>query len=126
MLKEDDPDNVVFVGRKHRIVWAIDANGNLPAKKFYEGKELNKRECRKFWARFEMLADEEVIVNKEIFNRERGEIYALKIFKKRIYCFKDGNDWVLTNGCKKNQQKADPKELDRAERIRAEHLARKT
>ncbi|MFA7235881.1 MAG: type II toxin-antitoxin system RelE/ParE family toxin [Phycisphaeraceae bacterium] len=126
--KPDPLSNVVYdKGPACSIVYAIDAKGNMPAYEFYEGRksELTKQQRRKFFSYFARMGDVGRITNTDQFNSERNGIYAFKIWKQRIYCFQDGNEWVLTHGCKKNQQKADPNELDRAERIRKEHLARK-
>jgi hypothetical protein len=57
--------------------------------------------------------------------KERDSIWAFKSCQIRIGCFQDGNEWVLTHGFVKKCNNWPKSELERADRIRAEHLARK-
>lgn len=75
-------------------------------------------------ALFTRMGDHGKIHDEEKFKHEQDKLYAFKIFKARIYCFRDGNDWVLTNGCFKKSNKADPNEIARATRIMNEAINR--
>lgn len=94
----------------------------MPAREFFYSKELDDQQRRKFLARIERLADGHRM-SAEQFVHEEDQIYALKIWARRIYCFQQGSDWFLTNGCEKKTDRANPQELLRAKRIRLEHLA---
>ncbi len=75
-------------------------------------------------ALFSRMGDMGKIHDEEKFKHEQDKIYAFKIHQSRIYCFRDGNDWVLTNGCFKKRNKADPTEIVRAVRIMNEQQNR--
>ena len=112
-------EKVLYRGRSRTIEWAVLPDGKMPALKKWNslGKELQA----KIWAVIVRLGDKGECRNTERFKLERNQIYAIKGFKVRAYCFmtKDRRI-VITNVVKKNKDKARPEDLDRAERIRAE------
>lgn len=115
--------NTVYAGAKCTIRYAMDATGNVHAKDFFDALPLSER--RKFMAYFVRMGDIGQIRNKEQFRSEGNGIYAFKAWQRRIYCYQDAAIWYLTHGCTKKTQKADPAELHRAERIRAEDHERR-
>ena len=93
-----------------------------------EAKEfLESPECRKFKAA--LLARFQVIVDSDPDDDEVGPKPLKKTpiceFVKgqaRIFCFRDGQDWVLTNGDLKKSNQTPRPNIERAERIREEDL----
>lgn len=116
---------ICYHGHCHVVAYAVDKNGKMPAKDFLESV-LDKREAAKMVSRLKRLADHGRINNDEQFKKERNDIFALKIHQRRLYCFIENGVWYLTNGTekKKKQNRANPQDLDRAERIRNEYLKR--
>ncbi|RME41903.1 MAG: hypothetical protein D6788_00195 [Planctomycetota bacterium] len=112
-------DRVVYAGRVRTVEWAVRRDKKIPGQKGWN--RLNKEERTRLLARIKRIGDEEKVYNQEVFKKERGDIFAIKIFKVRIYCFfTSDNRLVLTHVVKKKRDKADPKELKRAEHIRRE------
>ena len=111
---------------KGRVVFAtIDAAGGekRPAQEFWQ--TLDEKQQLKFRGLFDRICTHgHSHHNKEQFRKEVDKIYAFKIHQKRLYCFQEGHDWILTNGCTKKRNAADPNELKRAARIREQHLTR--
>jgi len=93
----------------------------MPAREFIED-ELNDSERRKLAVLFQRMADTGQINNKEQFRKEAGEIFAFKRHQIRIGCFQAGGCWFLTHGFRKKANAWPPAQLQRAERIRTEHL----
>ena len=100
------------------------SGGKMPAIK--EWKALDPRCRAKLRRIITLLGDEGKVWNREHFSRERENLFAIKAFKVRIYCFFTRDKRiVLTNiDPAKKQDRADPRELDRAERIRSECINR--
>lgn len=122
MANDADSTTVVKDGPRGRVVYAIAANGDVPARDYV--RNADAAIVKKFMYLFDRMCSHGEIRNEEQFNHERGRIYVFKTFKHRIYCFQHRRDWVLTHGAMKKRDKADPKELDRAERIMEEHKTR--
>ena len=62
--------------------------------------------------------------NPEQFKHVQGKLFEFKKHQIRVFCFRDGNSWILTNGYKKKRDRLDRKEVARAERVMHEHLER--
>lgn len=58
------------------------------------------------------------IRNKEQFRHEVDGFYCFKRFQRRLMCFFDGSDVVVTHGFTKKKDRLDKKQLDRANRIK--------
>lgn len=111
-------DRVVYSGRSRTIEWAVRSDGKLPALR--EWNKLQRDQRAKLWAVIKRIGDYPEFPREERFKHERGEIYAIKIWKVRAYCFKaPQNRIVITNIIVKKKDKARPEDLERAERIRA-------
>jgi hypothetical protein len=75
----------------------------------------------------EWIAENGPPKNKEKFNYEGDQIYAIKKNKKngnlRVYCFFDeGKIIILTNGVFKQKNKANPEVLKKAKRLREKYF----
>ncbi len=66
----------------------------------------------------ERMATHGEIRNKELFRHEKNGFYCFKRFQRRLMCFFDGSDVVITHGFTKKRDRLAPKELDRARRIK--------
>jgi hypothetical protein len=126
---DDRAKRVVVRGAAKTVEYAVDANGAMPAKEFLDSGfadgSLNKAELAGIRRLFEKMAAHGRITSKQKFRKERGEIYAFKRGQIRVPAFCIGNTWYLTHGFKKKKDKWLDTELDRADRIRHEHLNRK-
>lgn len=127
MLDPSD-EQVVAKGPAKTVAYAIDSNGNMPAKEFLEQERgrgaPSKVELAGLRHLFKLMADQGRITNDEQFKKERGSIFGFKKYQARVAAFQEGDVWYLTHGFKKKKDKWPESELDRAERIRAEHLRR--
>jgi hypothetical protein len=122
-------DQVAVPGLARTVAYAKDSQGGMPAKDFLEqtgGSDAlsDVEKCGMFHL-FRLMAATGKITNKEQFRKERGEIYGFKKYQGRIAAFQVGSVWYLTHGFKKKKDKWPETELDRADRIRSEHLRRK-
>lgn len=121
-------DQVAVSGRARTVAYAKDSQGRMPAKDFLDqtsGSDApSKVEKRGMYHLFRLMADNGKIANGEQFRKERGEIFGFKKYQARIAAFQVGSVWYLTHGFKKKKDKWPEAELDRADRIRSEHLRR--
>ena len=115
---------VVVTGATLTIEYAVGTNGSMPAKEFIDG--LVESDQRKLAALLQTMADRGNVPNREQFKKVRGPIFEFKKHQTRVFCFRDGHTWFLTNGYKKKRDRLDPSEVARAERVMGEHLARGT
>jgi hypothetical protein len=127
---------VLCRGASRDIVYAVCANGTLPAREFYES--LSDADQSKFDALFLRMAEYGEIHTKEKFRPRVGEAvctvrgktvrYAVAEFKihsgggQRIMACLDGRQWVLTHGFQKGSKLKT--EVNRAQRILFEDLSR--
>lgn len=121
-------EQIVLKGPASTIAYAVDANGTMPAKEFLEsarGKDApTEQELAGLRQAFKVMTQQGRITNDEQFKKERGEIFGFKKYQARMAAFQVGNVWYLTHGFKKKRDKWPESELDRANRIRDEHLNR--
>lgn len=121
-------EQIVLKGSAATIAYAMDAKGEMPAKAFFEdtkGKDApSAQERAGLEQAFMVMAEHGTIRNDQQFKKERGEIYGFKKYQARVAAFRVGDTWFLTHGFKKKKDKWPEKELDRANRIRGEHMNR--
>jgi phage-related protein len=104
------------------VAYARRLNGNRPAKDYIEN--LQRQDQATLARSFKQLADTGRIINKERFRKLRGKIWEFKVHPGiRVLCFQQGKSWLLTHGFKKQSGKTPPKEIERAEDIRNEHIS---
>ncbi len=121
-------EQVVMQGPASVIAYAVDSGGRMPAKEFLEstrGKDApSQQELAGLRQAFKVMTQQGRITNEEQFKKERGEIFGFKKYQARIAAFRVGNVWYLTHGFKKKKDKWPESEIDRANRIREEHVNR--
>lgn len=122
MSKDADDKKVVARGSLRTIAYATGANGSMPAKDLIEG--LDESDQRKIAALFQRMADQGKVANREQFKKVEDDLFEFKKHQTRVFCFRRGNTWFLTNGYRKKKKKLDPSEVARARRIRGEHVQR--
>lgn len=109
-------------GRK-LSVWEIVIDQTSEVAKLYQ--TLLEKEKRTLTAKINSIAENGVPKNIEKFRHEGDGIFAIKQNQIRIYCFFDHDKMiVLTHGFIKKSQKADPKQLNKAVRIREKYNAK--
>ncbi len=116
-------------GPRFDVQYAIDAQGRQPAETFLAELQVDRRaEYIGLLALFQRYADFGVLHNREQFKQLAGTDPTLVEFKKgqaRVLGFYNGPGvLVLTHGLIKKRDRLDPADIDRAHRIRAEHIAR--
>ena len=112
------------------VEYALDGNGQMPAKEFLESldQDDDAPNLAKLLQWFQWMAENGQIANDQKFKHEKGDIYAFKAKtneKKmvRIPCFRIRNRWILTHGFyKPGRSKWRPQEFTTAERIQLEHM----
>ena len=121
-MSRDADRPIVVRGSLRTIEYAVCANGSMPAKDFIES--LDESGQRKMATLFDRMAKHGNAPNPKQFKPVRGKIFEFKKHQIRVFCFRKGDRWLLTNGYKKKTDKLDQGEIDRAERIMREHLER--
>lgn len=115
----------IYIGRLRTFAYAIDAAGKCPAREFLEGS-CPASEVKRVLHTAKVVAEHgEAAPKEEAFRFETGNLSAIKGRQARVPCFRVGDVWYLTHGFIKKRDDWPPAEFTRAERIRAEHLARK-
>lgn len=121
-------EQIVDKGPAKTVAYAVDAGGGTPAREFLQraqGKDApTKVELAGLRHLFRLMAEQGKITNDEQFRKERGAIFGFKKYQARVAAFQQGDVWYLTHGFKKKKDKWPTSELDRADRIRGEHLGR--
>jgi len=109
-------------GGQRRVVWGRAANGRYHGEEFWE-QECDERQQSKFQAFLRIAASNGVIKNEEHFRyplKGQGNLGEFKIFKKRLYFYRDANDLIVTHGATKKRNETDREDIDRANRIKSE------
>lgn len=114
---------VVYSGREFSIEYAVCLNEAMPARDFIEG-QLNEREQRQLMALFTRLGDIGEIRNPQQFKKLEGKLWEFKRHQIRVACFQQGHRWILASAFRKKRDNWPRQEIERAQRIMQEHLAR--
>jgi len=122
MSKRADRLVVVVRGAMRTIEYAVCINESSPARDFIES--LNESDQRKLVALLGRMAEHGNVPNKEQFKHVDGKLFEFKKHQIRVFCFRDGDSWILTNGYKKKEDKLRPAKIGQAKRIMEEHLTR--
>jgi hypothetical protein len=102
-------------------VLAVESGGTCLAIEYIEGLILKDK--KRMLALLQRTADHGPLGNIQKFRQLTRDIFEFKSYQDRVLCFFDGEHRiVLTHGYKKKQDKADPVEIQRAERLRAAYL----
>jgi len=119
-----DEDLVVPRGLARTIAYARDAAGRRPAREFLDGLPGPDRD--RLVALFRYIATNGWLGSTRQFRKERGSIWSFKLPSGvRVAAFSSGRVWYLTHGFIKQRERWPRTELERAERIRREHLERR-
>jgi hypothetical protein len=123
MAYPSEDERVVYAGTWGSIEFAVCSGDSMPAHEFLLG-ELNESELRKLSVLFERLANspDGKLRNREQFKKVAGSIFEFKRFQIRVGCFQLERVWYLTHGFRKKQDNWPSQQLDRANRIRDEHV----
>lgn len=120
--------NVICCGRKLSIEFAIRANGSMPAKDFFD-TDLTETERQKFKPPMMRLADDGRVANEERFKKVEGTkgLWEFKLHQIRILGFySTRGSFVLTHGLRKKKDRLSKSDIEVAETIRKEHIARQS
>lgn len=111
-------------GPNSSVRYAKDSKARMHAAEFLKTVAPAK-DARRLRHWFQVMANDGRIQNPQAFKHERGPMFAFKAFECRVPCFRTGSAWFLTHGFLKKKARWPETEFQRAERIMAEHLARK-
>ncbi len=101
-------------------------DGSCALLDFLEDPDLDRRESTKMLARIDHMARAGPSKNKEQFNTLGDDIFELKTRMLRVFFFYDeGRVIVCSHGHKKEGQKLDPRQKERALRVRTQYFADK-
>ncbi|HKV23944.1 MAG TPA: type II toxin-antitoxin system RelE/ParE family toxin [Candidatus Acidoferrum sp.] len=120
--------NILCCGRKLSIEFAIRANGSMPAKDFFD-TDLTESERLKFRPPVMRLADDGLVANEERFKKVEGtkDLWEFKLHQVRILGFyMPGARFVLAHGLRKKKDRLSKSDIEVAETIRREHIARQS
>lgn len=123
-MDRQDDNTVVASGKGGIIGYAVQQNGKMPAEEFIAGlhKSLTPQKKAKLLALFQSKADG-TILSQVKFKLLKDGIYEFKSGQARVLCFTKGSDIYLTNGYIKKKDKCPPREINKAKRIKREHLS---
>ena len=110
----------------YTLRFARRANGHYPANEFLEALKTKDRDSldkfNRIFEKFSHAGPESV---EGLYKRLQGRgsgLVEFSIWNYRILAFRNGNEVVLTNGFKKDQNETPPAELDKGQEIKKEHL----
>jgi hypothetical protein len=117
-------EDLVCRGCRCTVAYARDASGRAHAQEFLESADIPAKDKARLRNLFERMAETGHITNREHFKKERNKIWGFKSYQARVPAFQDERTWYLTHGFIKKRDDWPPTQLDRADRIREEHLTR--
>lgn len=116
-------NSIVATGQRLTVEWVSDARGRLPALEFYE--ELSREDRQKILALFKRLADSGAIANREHFKclgKRGGNLWEFKRFQLRFLGdYRPGGRFLVVLGLRKKKDDLSDADIEKAERILAEH-----
>lgn len=119
-MADSRSDRLVVKGAWGTVEYAVRSDGNMPAKDWLT--ESSDEGASKFAHLFRKIAGSGKISNEQHFRKLRDDIWEFKRDSNRILCFQMGRRWLLTHHYLKQRDKCPPKEIDRAIRIKNEHI----
>jgi hypothetical protein len=112
---------IVCEGQCFAILWGLAASGTCQARTYYDALEVAER--AKALALFKRLADQGKIFDETKFRQETKNLFVFKPQPHRFFCFfVRGRRVLIVSAYRKQGDKAPPKEIARAENLRAECL----
>ena len=124
MISQNPRRRIIARGRHGTVECAIRNNGRDEASEF-----LASAECRKFLPALLVLFQKYADAGPDDADIRPKPLRATKICEfikgqTRVFCYQDGNAWVLTNGDMKKSTQTPKANIERAERIMAEDQSR--
>lgn len=121
--KQPRKEDVLVEGPARVVAYARDASGCANAQAFLDDPALPRKERDRLLRSFGVIAATGLL-DRTHFRKEVGEVWAFKAHQARIGAFFFGRVIYLTHGFTKKKDRWPTSEIERAERIRREHLAR--
>jgi hypothetical protein len=120
------PDHLIIERGRYTIAFALDANGKCPARDFLESGEPTKEHKARLATLFKKTAAVGPPTLEEHFKKLEGwkDVFEFKAHQARVFTFRDGDVWYLVSGVVKKKDKHKKTDIERSERIWAEHKAR--
>jgi hypothetical protein len=103
------------------VRYAVRQNGAREAKEWIES--ASDSETSKFDHPFRKISTFGRLGNIEQFRKLDDDIWEFKGGANRILCFQKDSCWFLTHHYRKSGPKCPKKQIERAAKIRAEHLS---
>jgi hypothetical protein len=122
-MVDNVPGDMVLVrGAQRTVAYARAGDGSLLAKEFLDSGQVADCDRVRLYHHFKVMADTGTVTNREYFKKVDGEIWEFKCYQVRIPTFQNGRVWFLTHAFIKKGDKWPPAQLQRANRIREDHL----
>ena len=119
-------DRIVARGQWGTVEWAVDADGEMPAREFFDA--LDERDRPKLLALFRRLANEGKIPNREKFRklgqqggRKFSHLWEFKSFQLRFLGDFRGKRFLLAHVTRKKKDELSESDKSRTVRILAEN-----
>lgn len=121
------PDHLILEQGVLSVAFLVDPAGRSLAMEFLESDEVTAQDKARLAYLFKRMATQGSITNNQHFKKLEGrkEVHEFKAHQARVFAFRDGNCWFLTNGTVKKKDKHQRADIDRAERIWEEHGSRR-
>lgn len=114
---------IAYKGIEFDVEWYFNDIGNSNAFDYF--LELTEEQKDKAYYLIQILADTGKVHNKEKFNYEGDQIFALKPSPDRFLCFFfEGSRIIITNAYKKQSQKMPLKEKRKALKAKDDYIKR--
>ncbi|MBS1987534.1 type II toxin-antitoxin system RelE/ParE family toxin [Candidatus Dependentiae bacterium] len=114
---------IAYKGKEFTVEWYFNSQGKSSSLKYFI--ELPEEQKDKTFYLIQTLADVGKIINKEKFNYEGNQIFAIKPSSNRFLCFFfEGSKIIITNAYKKQTQKMPPREKERALKSKDDYIKR--
>lgn len=118
-----DKNFIVYRGEEFTVEWYFSKQNKSPALEYFT--DLTTVQKNKFFYLIQRIADTGKILNKEKFNYEGDQIFALKPAPDRFLCFFfDGSKIIITNAYKKQTQKMPIREKERSLKAKEDYTKR--
>jgi hypothetical protein len=115
----DKADHIIASGTNGAVRWLCTTTGSVPAKKDFENLDLVTQE--KLRSRCNTLVKADSLLPKEMFRNLQDNVYELKLSTPaiRLFCVKDGKDWLVTEIARKPKKKQLEAHINRAKNLYA-------
>lgn len=107
---------------KLAVAWGAGNNRRFLGEEFFD-KECDEDQREKLLAYMEHVAEHGHMRNEKAYKfplKHQGNIGEFKVFKKRLFFFREQNTLIITHGAGKKRDETDQADIDKVKRIKRE------